>query len=207
MAGKKEQTPKAASRRKAEHEAPAASRKTAARGGKTEARPQPARKSTAKKAPARSRKESPLERKEWGYDPLLGLESIKTTMSGLLADLFTKRGAASPDLPWEPPIDLYEIDNHLVMEMMLPGASKQDVQMHAYHNLLIISGESRPPADRPAEKFHFHERRWGAFHRSIPLPFMIRPEAIRASLRDGILSVTMPLESKKQGKSVQIQID
>jgi len=153
----------------------------------------------------RRRNVFPLERKEWGYDPLLGLESIKTTMSGLLADLFTRRGGE--DLPWEPPIDLYEDGENLIIEMTLPGAQKQDIQMHAYHNLLIVSGETRRAEDVADDKYHFHERRWGAFHRSIPLPYVISPENIKASLRDGVLKVTLPFEGKLPGKSVQVQIE
>lgn len=160
-----------------------------------------------RKPARRRRKESPLERKEWGYDPLLGLESIKTTMSGLLADLFTKKAGAGSDLPYEPPIDLFEEGDTLIMEMALPGATRHDIQMHAYQNLLIISGELKAPRDLPAERYHFHERQWGAFHRSIPLPFVISPENIRASLRDGILQVTLPVEGKRPSKSVQVKID
>lgn len=156
------------------------------------------------KRPRRRKNESPLERKAWGYDPLLGLESIKTTMSGMLSDLFSRRSGS--DLPWEPPIDVYDHEGSLVMEMCLPGANKADIQMHAYQNLLIVSGEIHADQDIDESRFHFHERRRGPFHRSIPLPFSIHPERIKASLRDGILKVVMPLEGKRPRKSVQVEI-
>jgi HSP20 family protein len=153
----------------------------------------------------RRKSESPLERKAWGHDPLLGLESIKTTMSGMLSDLFTRRGAA--DMPYEPPIDLYQEEDALVLLVVLPGVHKDEIQMHAYQSLVIISGEFHPLPGVEESRYHFHERRIGPFHRSVPLPFPIRPEAIKASLRDGLLKVVLPLEGKAPGRSVQIAID
>lgn len=152
----------------------------------------------------RRRGVSPLERKAWGYDPLLGLESIKTTMSGMLNDLFSRR--AGGELPWEPSIDLYEGDGCLIMEMNLADTQKSDIQMHAYQNLLIVSGETHAHDAVEETRYHFHERRRGPFHRSIPLPFSIHPEGIKASLRDGVLRVVLPLEGKRPKKSVQIEI-
>ena len=156
------------------------------------------------KRPRRRKGDSPLERKAWGYDPLLGLESIKTTMSGMLNDLFSRRGAT--DLPWEPLIDLYDDEDSLVIEMSLPGALKADIQMHAYQNLLVISGEIHAHEGIEESRYHFHERRRGPFQRSIPLPHSIHAERIKASLRDGTLKVVMPLEGKKKKKSVQVEI-
>lgn len=153
----------------------------------------------------RRKSQSPLERKAWGYDPLLGLESIKTTMSGMLNDLFTRRGGS--ELPWEPAVDLYEEEGCLVMLMSLPGMQKDHIQMHAYQNLLIVSGHTAAVGGVEESRFHFHERRGGAFHRSIPLPFAIQPESIKASLREGVLKVVLPLEGSRPSRSVQIEID
>lgn len=168
-------------------------------------KPPPDNEESTQKRPRRRKSTSPLERKEWGYDPLLGLESIKTTMSGMLGDLFALRSSPS-EAPYEPPIDLFEDDGCLVMEMNLPGTPKDSVQMHAYQNLLIISGDTQPHPDVSNTTFHFKERCRGPFHRSIPLPFSIQAESIKASLRDGVLRVVLPLAGKRKGRSVQIEI-
>jgi len=128
-------------------------------------------------------------------------------MGGLLAELFTRRGTPGAELPHEPPIDLYEEGNSLIIEMAIPGARKQDIHMHAYHNLLIISGETRPDREIAADKFHFRERQWGPFQRSIPLPFVVVPENIKAALADGVLTVTLPVEGKRPSRSVRVKIE
>ena len=79
--------------------------------------------------------------------------------------------------------------------------------MHAYPNLLIISGELQRAEASCKETFHVHERRCGGFQRSIPLPRVVTAEEIRASLRDGVLKVILPLLETPPGKSVQIRID
>lgn len=153
----------------------------------------------------RRRREPSLERRDWDFNPLLGLEGIKTTMGDLLAELFVAR--TSGEQAWEPPIDLYRSDRALVMEMSLPGAHRQDIHLHAYPNLLIVSGEVKR-AEGPSDgHYHFHERRSGVFQRSIPLPHVVAAEGICASLRDGVLKVTLPLHETPPGKSVQIRID
>ena len=152
----------------------------------------------------RRRDISPLERRAWGHDPLLGLESIRTTMTTMLNDLFRRR--ADPEAPWEPLVDLYEREDCLIMEMSLPGVSRSDLQMHAYHKLLIVSGEIRH-IDVEDPHFHVQERRRGAFHRSIPLPYEVHPEKIDARLRDGVLRVTLPIERERTSRSVPIEID
>lgn len=161
-----------------------------------------------KKAPRRTRKrkeEEPVDRKSWGYDPIIGLDSIKTTMSGLLTELFARRGRT--DLPWEPPIDVFEDGRTLVVLVNLPGFQRQDVQMHAFESLLIIRGHASADEVPQAAQYHVRERPMGAFHRAIPLPFAIQADGIKASLRDGVLRVVLPLEGKRAVRSVQIEID
>ena len=162
---------------------------------------------TSESAPRarRRRREPSLERRDWDFNPLLGLEGIKTTMGDLLAELFVARSAG--EQAWEPPIDLYKSEQVLVMEMSLPGAHRQDIHLHAYPNLLIVRGEVKRVEGPADERYHFHERRSGAFQRSIPLPHVVVAEGIRASLRDGVLRVTLPLLDTPPGESVQIRID
>lgn len=171
-------------------------------------RKEPGSDDAPEKAPRRARKskrEMPVDRKAWGYDPLVGLESIKTTMSGLLSELFARRAAS--DLPWEPPVDLYEEGRTLVVLVNLPGFRREDVQLHAYQSLLIIRGQSSETAVADASGYHLRERSLGAVHRALPLPFPIQAEGIKATLRDGVLRIALPLEGKRAVRSVEIEIE
>ena len=162
----------------------------------------------APEKPPRARKprrETPVDRKSFGYDPLMGLESIQTTMSGLLTELFARRSTA--DLPWEPPIDLFEEGRTLVVLVNLPGFQRDDVHLHAFESLLIVRGRSSEASLSEVAQLHVGERPRGVFHRAIPLPFAIRSEGITATLRDGVLRVVLPLEGKRPVRSVQIEID
>lgn len=143
------------------------------------------------------KREFPLNRKGWGYDPMLGLESIRTTMNEMLSELFSKKGTWSADLPWEPSVDLFEEGNDLVVEVLLPGVQKKDIQIHATRDLLILSGEMRRSRQMKEESYHLQERRFGQFSRSIPLPFEVDPEHIKAELKDGVLVVTLPFHGEK----------
>ncbi|HEY3999970.1 MAG TPA: Hsp20/alpha crystallin family protein [Candidatus Xenobia bacterium] len=152
------------------------------------------------------KKEFPLQRKGWGYDPMLGLESIRTTMNEMLAELFAKKGTWGADLPWEPTVDLYQEGQELVVEVLLPGVQKKELQIHATRDLLIVKGETHNTRQLPPDRVHTQERRYGQFARSIPLPFEVDPEAIKAELKDGVLLVTLPIHGEET-KTYRIDIE
>ncbi len=51
------------------------------------------------------------------------------------------------------------------------------------------------------------ERRYGAVARLIPLPLDIEPASIRASLRKGVLTVTIDKDDAAPGRTRRIKID
>jgi hypothetical protein len=56
-------------------------------------------------------------------------------------------GAAAVASTWEPPVDLYETDDALVLQVELPGVSKDAVNVELHEHTLTLSGERmREPA-------------------------------------------------------------
>ncbi|MDQ7822736.1 MAG: Hsp20/alpha crystallin family protein [Candidatus Eremiobacteraeota bacterium] len=133
----------------------------------------------------------------WGWDPLLGLESVRLTMNGLLASLFPRSRTFFPQQPWEPPLDVYLRKGALVVEAILPGVRKEDVSMHLTSTLLIIDGHV-PEAQGVEEKdFITRERNVGRFCRSFPLPCAVVPESLYAEQREGIIRLFLSLEKEE----------
>jgi len=164
------------------------------------------KKKRQKKLFIRRKKEFPWRSSGWGWDPLLGLRTIRDTMSEMFAELFARRGYVS-DIPWHPSIDMYEDGENLVVESSLPGVNKNELQIHATHNLLLISGEVKSEKEISDEHFFYRERPRGHFTRSIPLPYDIVPEVIRAELTEGVLKLFLPIKDRKKKPSYRVKID
>ncbi|MCE1246902.1 MAG: Hsp20/alpha crystallin family protein [Firmicutes bacterium] len=142
-----------------------------------------------------------------GWDPILGLETIKNTMSELMADLFYQPGKAPFELPWQPPIDMYMQDDYLYIEIPLAGCSKELIQIHSTSDILIVQGEIPKNPELKSENYFTRERKTGMFSRSVPLPFEVVPEGTKAHFREGLLCIIIPVKTDKRQASIKIEIE
>ena len=95
-----------------------------------------------------------------------------------------------------PRVNIYEEDDRYVYRAELPGVEQEDRE-------LTISGEKkRPETDGTPRK---EERAYGSFTRKLTLPedadLKQDPDA---SLKNGILRITVPKKSKKTATHVQV---
>jgi HSP20 family protein len=95
--------------------------------------------------------------------------------------------------PWAPSVDVYETDDRYVISAEIPGLARDQIQLSVQDNRLTIRGE-RPAGVPESTTRHYHqvERGHGAFYRTFEFTESVRHDAIRADLRDGVLTVTLP---------------
>ena len=74
----------------------------------------------------------------------------------------------------------------------LPGLKKEDVNIDIQNSVLTISGETKVDETKEQDGYAVRERRFGKFSRSIPVPQGIKEDEIKASLDNGVLSVSFP---------------
>jgi HSP20 family protein len=74
----------------------------------------------------------------------------------------------------------------------IPGMKADDVELKVSDGILRLCGEKREVHEEKEEGYIFSERRYGRFERAVELPQGIDHDKIRASARDGILSVHLP---------------
>jgi len=99
---------------------------------------------------------------------------------------------------WSPQIEVFEREGQLIVRADLPGLSKDDVKIHITDDQLIIEGERRQEREENEGGFYRSERSYGSFYRSIPLPEGVSDEDVKASFRDGVLEITMPVSKREQ---------
>jgi HSP20 family protein len=64
----------------------------------------------------------------------------------------------------------------------------------------------KPPA-LPGDWLHRTEREYGSFYRAIRLPDHAEPDSARATMDDGVLTITIraPREGRREGRRVSIE--
>lgn len=104
-----------------------------------------------------------------------------------------------------PSLDVVDRDNEVLVRAEIPGVDKKDLDISVTENLLTIKGESRKETKEEKGDYHRHEISSSSFARSVTLPGAVDSSKAKASLKDGILEITMPkLESSKR-RSITVQ--
>lgn len=102
-----------------------------------------------------------------------------------------------------PHVDIYEADDHYVLNAELPGVAREDIHVEVSGSDLTIRGERRADAICPDENYHRLEGIRGQFRRTFSLPEPLDGANIRASLRDGVLNLVIPKSSKSRNVLIQ----
>lgn len=96
-----------------------------------------------------------------------------------------------------PDVDIYEVGNDYIIELDLPGHSREHIDTKLYGNELHIT--SKPP--RRSHDFHINERSLGHHDvsRRLYLPADAESNKINASLTNGVLRITIPRNATTTG--------
>jgi HSP20 family protein len=71
---------------------------------------------------------------------------------------------------WEPPIDVLETDEELLILVALPGVDLDEVEVVIDNGVLVISGQRTLPAELRNARIHRLELPQGRFERRLALP-------------------------------------
>lgn len=115
-------------------------------------------------------------------------------------------GRAGDGASWFPEIDVFEKDRRLVTKIDLPGIKKEDVKVEVTDGHLAISGERKSETEERKDDVYRCERRYGSFHRAVPLPQGVTLEDVKATFADGVLEVSVPLPAKPEAKARTVEI-
>lgn len=109
----------------------------------------------------------PHDPKDWMWAEALGMLERAERLHRQVFQL----GCSNSDQPaWEPPLDVFETDQALLILVALPGVMAQDVEVICETGHLWVRGIRPPPQQFSVVKVHRMEIPYGRFERQIVLP-------------------------------------
>lgn len=106
-----------------------------------------------------------------------------------------------------PRMDLRETEGGVELTAELPGLTEDDIHIDLEDDILTVSGEKKSSAETHDKGFRMVERRYGSFSRSVRLPAGVKTDGVKASLKQGVLTVTAPLDAGAAAHKVAIPIN
>lgn len=106
---------------------------------------------------------------------------------------------------WHPTVDIFNCGDNLVVELELPGIKEGDISVSVEQDHLVVTGSRSQTGEQKEGDRYYAERSYGEFHRVIHLPVGVDADKVTASLKDGLLTVTLPKQKKESGRKVKVE--
>ncbi|HEY3130173.1 MAG TPA: Hsp20/alpha crystallin family protein [Acidobacteriota bacterium] len=103
-----------------------------------------------------------------------------------------------------PPVDVRETPDTLEFTAEVPGFEKDEIDIRVDQGNLILSGERKFEQEAKEENYHRIERSYGKFQRTFALPSSVDADRIKATLKNGVLHVTLPKSEKAKPRQIPV---
>ena len=144
------------------------------------------------------------------WDPFRDVAALQDRINRIFNESFGRSRDLDDDVSlydWRPPVDIYETAAGIVLKVELPGVNKDDVSVEVKENVLTLKGERLLDPEIKDEHYYRKERSFGKFNRSFSLQEPIKPDLIKASFKEGVLTVEIPRPDEEKPKQVTVDID
>lgn len=144
--------------------------------------------------------------------PIADMErAFERIFSGSWPSLWRRNDLSSFDNIFEqkglrlPSLDVVDRDADILVRAEIPGIDKKDLNISLTDNLLTIKGESSHEKKEEKGDYYRHEISSASFARSVSLPSMVDSSKTAASLKDGVLEITLPKVESSKRRSIPVQ--
>ena len=108
---------------------------------------------------------------------------------------------------WSPTVDICESGDAVFITAELPGVKREDIDVRMEGTSLILRGKRHQEQEVKEHNFYRMERSFGEFQRIFPVPVGVKTDQIKASLKEGVLKITLPKAEPSKAKQIQVQAE
>jgi HSP20 family protein len=135
---------------------------------------------------------------------------FEDTFRGLnfgMPSLFERAGLSEMGGMLKPVVDIAENDKNYVITVEVPGVDEKDIQVSQELDVLTIRGEKNLEQEHKDDNFHRVERSYGTFQRVLTLPVDADADSVKATFKNGVLTLTIDKqpEMQRQGRKIEIE--
>lgn len=122
----------------------------------------------------------------------------------LFSDLASRSTVTNETLNY--PADLYETDNHIVLEMAVPGLSAENLDISVEDRNLIIKGKfsEEKSEENQDRRYWMQSISRSEFSRSLKLARSVDVDNIAATVENGMLKLEMPKAAEAKVRKIEI---
>jgi len=104
-----------------------------------------------------------------------------------------------------PRMDLVETENDLKLSVELPGVDPKDVEINVTGGQLTIRGEKKGGKEEKRSDYHYVERQFGSFQRTVQLPTTVDPDKVEATHANGVLTITIGKHPDAKPRKIKVR--
>ncbi len=102
-------------------------------------------------------------------------------------------------------VDVYQTDDNVILKAPIAGVRPEDLEISMTDEVVNIKGERKEESEVKRENYLCQECYWGGFSRSYVLPVPVVGDKGQASLKNGILTITIPKQEKTKAKTIEVK--
>lgn len=135
---------------------------------------------------------------------LLGWGGLGRRVAQMFEDL--DQGAAYAPTPYAATtrLDVFDAGSAYVIWAEVPGLSEKDIQLTLKNDVLTVAGERKPDVPEGYQA-HRRERATMRFSRSLRLGVKIEADKITATVKNGVLTVTLPKSPEATPRQIPVR--
>lgn len=106
---------------------------------------------------------------------------------------------------WQPAVDVRETKDAYQVDVALPAVDPRDVDVELRDGTLTLTGERRASDSQDNGRVHRRELRYGKFTRSFRLPEDADADSIRATAKNGLVSIVVGKSDRAKARSIAVE--
>jgi len=104
-----------------------------------------------------------------------------------------------------PALNLTEDADNFYVRAELPGVKPENLDISVVEGRLLIRGERKASTESPEANYHRREREAGFFRRTIALPARVAGDKVSASMKNGVLNVSLPKAEEAKPRKITVK--
>ena len=104
-------------------------------------------------------------------------------------------------------VDVYQTPTNIVIESTVAGVDPENIDISVSPDAVVIRGKRHKDETVAEKDYLYQECFWGRFSRSIILPQEVDSDKAHASIKNGVIKITLPKINRQKAKKIKVKFD